>query len=168
MLHNILLQENGKLWKLSKAQQSWFTQNYSLWKVFNVFVNLLEIKMNIDSTNWFKFNFNIFGDGDKHCRSSSSYFDKNIFVWQKIAWKSYLLTNNWMITTRKELPYILLKIKSNNDDLTHLYFVVRGIIEELPCACYFDNTENLIEAIISRDFTSTWCLWLLSRFIKKN
>ena len=57
-----------------------------------------------------------------------------------------------MIAMRKELAQIVLKIKSNINDLTQLYSIVRGIIEELLCACYFDNIQNLIEATVSREF----------------
>ena len=57
-----------------------------------------------------------------------------------------------MIATGKELPDILLKIKLDIDELTHKYSTIRRIIEELLCACYFNNIENLIESIISKEF----------------
>ena len=82
----------------------------------------------------------------------SSYFGKNIFASPKVACELYLLANNWMIATGKELPEILLKIKLNIDNQTQLYFIIKGIIEELLCTCYFDNIENLTEAIITREF----------------
>ena len=92
------------------------------------------------SRNWFKFSVNIFNEEDKeYCRPSNRYFDENTFAWQKVACKFYLLTNNWIIATGKELPQIPLRMKCNIEDLTQLYRIVRGIIEELLRACYFDN-----------------------------
>ena len=44
--------------------------------------------MNTDriSRTWFKCSVNKFDEEDKeYCRSSSCYFDENIFAWQKIA-----------------------------------------------------------------------------------
>lgn len=57
-----------------------------------------------------------------------------------------------MIATRKELPEIKFKTETSIDNLTHLYSIITGIIEELVCSCYFDNIENLVEAIINREF----------------
>ena len=57
-----------------------------------------------------------------------------------------------MTATGKKLPDILLKIKSNIDELTHKYSIIRRIIEDLLCVCYFNNIENLIESVISEEF----------------
>ena len=111
--------------------------------------------MNIDriNRNCVKFTVKIFDEEDEeYFRPSSSYFDENIFAWQKIAYQFHPLSTNWMIATGKGLPEILLKIKSKVDNLTHLYSIIRRIVEEVLCACYIDDIESLIEATISREF----------------
>lgn len=57
-----------------------------------------------------------------------------------------------MIATGKKLPDILPNIKSNIDELTHKYSIIRRIIEELLCVCYFNDIENLIQSVISEEF----------------
>ena len=57
-----------------------------------------------------------------------------------------------MIATGKKLPDILPNIKSNIDELTHKYSIIRQIIEELLCVCYFNDIENLIQSVISEEF----------------
>ena len=57
-----------------------------------------------------------------------------------------------MIATGKKLPDILPNIKSIIDELTHKYSIIRRIIEELLCVCYFNDIENLIQSVISEEF----------------
>ena len=57
-----------------------------------------------------------------------------------------------MTATGKKLPDILPNIKSNIDELTHKYSIIRRIIEELLCVCYFNDIENLIQSVISEEF----------------
>ena len=95
----------------------------------------------------------IFDKEDKeYCKPCSRYFDQNSFSWQRFACEFFPLTDNWIIAIGKELTYTLLKIKSKIDVLPYNYSIITGIIKELLCACYFNNIENLIESIISKEF----------------
>ena len=77
---------------------------------------------------------------------------KTFFLGKNLSCRFYPLKDNWMIVTGKELPDILLKIKLNIYKLTHKCSIIRENIEELLCAYYFNNIENLIDSIISKEF----------------
>lgn len=77
---------------------------------------------------------------------------KTVFLGKKFACEFFPLTDNWITATGKELTDTLLKIKSKIDEMPYNYFIIIGTIKELPCVCYFNNIENLIESIISKEF----------------
>ena len=103
--------------------------------------------------DWFKYETVVYEkEGGCYMRTRSSFFDRSIFSWQRIAAKMYPMGNSWMIETEKLLPEVLFETGKNIRDLTCVYDEISNILAELLGACYFDNDESIIKAIFTKTY----------------
>ena len=72
--------------------------------------------------DWFKYKTIVYEKEDGcYMQAASSFFDKFIFSWQRIAAKMYPMGNSWMTETGKLLPDVLFETEKNIRDLTCVY-----------------------------------------------
>ena len=76
-----------------------------------------------------------------YMQTTSSFFDKFIFSWQRAASKMYPMGGQWMIETGKSVPKPMLEMNKIIKTLTTIYHEITHILEELACGCYFDDVE---------------------------
>ena len=102
--------------------------------------------------DWFKYPTAVYEKEDKfYLEAKSSFFDKFIFSWQRIASKMYPMGGQWMIEARQNGPESMLEMNKIKN-LTTIYDPVTHILEELICGCYFDDIEAIVGAIMSKEY----------------
>ena len=91
--------------------------------------------------DWFKYETAMHDKEEGYYGATSSFFDKFIFSWQRIAPKMYSMEGQWMVETGKRVPEPIRKMVQITETITKIYDIIPSILEELITGCYFDDVE---------------------------
>ena len=103
--------------------------------------------------NWFKYETVVYEKEEGHyMKATSSFFNKFIFSWQRIAAIMYTMGGQWIIETGRRVPETIFEMGKILKALTIIYDEITDILEELIYGCYFDDAESIIETIMTKEY----------------